>query len=183
MVSSEKSLAERAVFFDRDGTLMEDVDYCNDPKQVFVYPGVREALARLKQHGYKNIIITNQSGIGRGLITLEQYQQVQAALLEQVGAENIDAAYYCPETPSEPSTRRKPLPGMVFEAARDYDIDLSHSFFVGDKSADVGCGRNAGTRTILVETGYGKTQKDSAPDFIAKDVVEAVGIILMTDST
>lgn len=171
-------MSNAAVFLDRDGTLMEDVDYCNDPKQVFVYPGVSEALARLKKHGFKNIIITNQSGIGRGLITLEQYRQVHAALLEKAGPENIDAAYYCPETPSEPSTRRKPLPGMVFEAAADHDIDLSKSWFVGDKPADIGCGKNAGTRTILVETGYGKRHRDSGPDFFAKDVVEAVGIIL-----
>ena len=168
----------RAVFFDRDGTLMEDVDYCNDPKLVFVYPGVREALALLKKQGYKNFIITNQSGIGRGLITLEQYNQVHEALLLQTGAENIDGAYFCPETPTEPSTRRKPLPGMVFAAAQEQGIDLARSFFVGDKIADIECGRNAGTRTILVETGYGKTQKESKPDFIAKDVVEAVGIIL-----
>jgi len=171
-------MGNAAVFFDRDGTLMEDVDYCNDPGRVSVYPGVREALARLKEHGFKNIIITNQSGIGRGWITMQQYHAVHAELLDQVGPENIDGAYFCPETPSEPSTRRKPLPGMVLEAAKEHHIDLARSFFVGDKSADVGCGRNAGTRTILVETGYGMTQKDSGPDFIAKDVVEAVGIIL-----
>ena len=167
-----------AVFFDRDGTLMEDVDYCNDPRAVSVYPGVRESLSELKRRGFKNIIITNQSGIGRGRITLEQYRLVHEELLAQVGPENIDATYYCPDTPSQPSTHRKPLPGMVLDAARDHDIDLAQSYFVGDKTADIGCGKNAGTRTILVETGYGSTQKDSGPDFIAKDVVEAVGIIL-----
>jgi D-glycero-D-manno-heptose 1,7-bisphosphate phosphatase len=171
-------MSSAAVFFDRDGTLMEDVDYCNDPRQVFTYPGVREALIRLKAHGFKNIIITNQSGIGRGRITLEQYHAVHAALLEQIGAENIDDAYFCPETPTEPSTRRKPLPGMVFEAAQKHDIDLARSWFVGDKAADIGCGRNAGTRTILVETGYGLKHLGAGADFIAKDVVEAVGIIL-----
>ncbi|MEI8342571.1 MAG: HAD family hydrolase [Verrucomicrobiota bacterium] len=171
-------MSSPAVFFDRDGTLMEDVDYCNDPKQVSVYPGVTEALASLKEHGYKNIIITNQSGIGRGRISLEQYHAVHAEFLEQSGPENIDGAYFCPETPSEPSTRRKPLPGMVFEAAQEHNIDLARSFFIGDKAADIGCGRNAGTRTILVETGYGMKHKDSGPDFIAKDVVEAVAIIL-----
>ena len=157
---------------------MEDVDYCKDPKQVAAYTGVRNALALLKEHGFKNLIITNQSGIGRGWISLEQYHQVHAALLEQIGAENIDGAYFCPETPSEPSTRRKPFPGMVLEAAQEHDIDLARSYFIGDKVADVGCGRNAGTRTILVETGYGKKHRDCGPDFIAKDVVEAVGIIL-----
>jgi len=171
-------MSSPAIFFDRDGTLMEDVDYCNDPRQVAVYPGVPEALSRLKQQGFKNIIITNQSGIGRGLITLEQYHQVQAALLEQIGSELIDDTYFCPETPDQLSTRRKPFPGMVLEAARKYDIDLAASYFVGDKEADIGCGRNAGTRTILVKTGYGMKYLDSGPDFIAKDVVEAIGIIL-----
>jgi len=171
-------MSGHAVFFDRDGTLMEEVEYCNDPKRVYCYPGVREALVELKKHGFKIVIITNQSGIGRGLITLDQYHQVHQALLEQVGPENIDGTYFCPETPSQPSTRRKPLPGMVLEAADDHNLDLAHSFFVGDKSADIQCGQNAGTRTILVETGYGKTEKKSNPDFIAKDVVEAVEIIL-----
>ena len=171
-------MTNAAVFFDRDGTLMEEVHYCNDPDRVAVFPGVREALARLKNRGFKNIIITNQSGIGRGLITLDQYHAVHAEFLKQAGAANIDGAYYCPETPEEPSTRRKPLPGMVFEAAADHGLDLARSWFVGDKPADVGCGRNAGTRTILVETGYGRRHPDAGADFIAKDVVEAVGIIL-----
>jgi D-glycero-D-manno-heptose 1,7-bisphosphate phosphatase len=168
----------RAVFFDRDGTLMEDVDYCNDPEQVFVYPGVRAALSRLKARGFKNIIITNQSGIGRGLITPEQYQRVHEALLAQIGAENIDGTYFCPDTPSQPSTRRKPMPGMVFEAAREHGILLGQSFFIGDKPADILCGKNAGTRSVLVETGYGKTYAGEKPDFVAKDVVAAVDLIL-----
>ena len=171
-------MSNPAVFFDRDGTLMEDVDYCNDPRQVAVYPGVREALALLKKHGFKKIIITNQSGIGRGRITLEQYHQVHAALLEQIGAESIEGAYFCPDRPEDPSTCRKPLPGMVLKAAREHDIDLASSYFIGDKEADIGCGRNAGTRTILVKTGYGMKHLDSNPDFIAKDVVEAIAIIL-----
>ena len=171
-------MSSPALFFDRDGTLMEDVDYCNDPRRVAVYPGVKEALALAKKQGFKNIVITNQSGIGRGRITLEQYNQVHAALLEQAGAESIDGAYFCPETPDEPSTRRKPLPGMVLEAAKEHDIDLAASYFIGDKDADIGCGRNAGTRTILVKTGYGMKHLNSGADFIAKDVVEAIEIIL-----
>ena len=171
-------MSNPALFFDRDGTLMEDVDYCNDPRQVAAFPGVKEALIHSKKHGFKNIIITNQSGIGRGLITLEQYHQVHAALLEQITPEVIDGAYFCPEIPNEPSTRRKPLPGMVFEAALEHDLDLAASYFLGDKKADIGCGRNAGTRTILVKTGYGMNHLDSEPDFIAKDVVEAIEIIL-----
>src|SRR5262249_29257058 len=113
----------RAVFFDRDGTLMEEVHYCRDPALVRVYPGVREALYGLRAVGWGVFVITNQSGIGRGLITEAQYHAVHAEFLRQAG--EIDGAYYCPDTPDVPSTRRKPEPGMVLEAAREHGIELA----------------------------------------------------------
>ena len=169
----------RAVFFDRDGTLMEEVHYCGDPARVRVLPGVPEALRKLKEAGLRTFVITNQSGIGRGLITEAQYHAVQEELLRQIGAGAIDATYFCADSPDAPSPRRKPEPGMVWEAAADYDIDLARSYFIGDKSADIECGRRAGTRTILVLTGYG-AQRDSRPDFTARDMTEAVEIVLRT---
>jgi D-glycero-D-manno-heptose 1,7-bisphosphate phosphatase len=167
----------RAVFFDRDGTLMEEVHYCGDPARVRVFPGVPQALRKLKEAGFRTFIITNQSGIGRGLITEAQYRAVQEELLRQIGAGVVDAAYFCADPPTVPSTRRKPEPGMVLEAVADYDIDLARSYFIGDKSADIECGQRAGTRTILVLTGYG-AQQDSRPDFTAHDMAEAVEIVL-----
>ena len=167
----------RAVFFDRDGTLMEEVHYCGDPARVRVFPGVPEALRKLKQAGFRTFVVTNQSGIARGLITEAQYHAVQEELLRQIGAGLIDATYFCADPPEAPSPRRKPAPGMVLEAAADYDIDLAHSYFIGDKRADIECGQRAGTRTILVLTGYGAEQ-DSRPDFTARDVAEAVQIVL-----
>jgi len=167
----------KAVFLDRDGTLMEEVHYCNDPSKVRVYPGVPEALARLKQAGFLTVIITNQAGIGRGLITEAQYQAVEKELFLQIGDRAIDASYFCPDLPGVPSERRKPAPGMVLEAAADFNIDLSRSWFIGDKSLDVECGRRAGVRTILVMTGYG-AEENCQPDFRAPDVVEAIGIVL-----
>jgi len=167
----------RAVFFDRDGTLMEEVHYCGDPARVRVFPGVPEALRKLKAAGFRAFVITNQSGIARGLITEAQYHAVQEELLRQIGAGLIDAAYFCADPPAAPSTRRKPEPGMVLEAAAAYDIDLSRSYFIGDKSADIECGRRAGTRTILVLTGY-PAEPDSHPDFTARDIAEAVQIVL-----
>ena len=167
----------KAVFFDRDGTLMEEVHYCGDPAGVRVFPGVSEALRRLKEAGFRAFVITNQSGIGRGLITEAQYHAVQEELLRQIGAGLIDATYFCADPPAVPSTRRKPEPGMVLEAAADYDIDLARSYFIGDKSADIECGQRAGTRTILVLTGYGAEQ-DSHPDFTAHDITQAVEIAL-----
>ena len=158
---------------------MEDVDYCSDPKKVFLHPGVHEALARLKSAGFKNIVITNQSGIGRGYMSEQQYRQVETEVLRQIGTQLLDATYFCADAPWQPSTRRKPQPGMVLEAVNEHDIDLSRSFFVGDKNSDIECGRAAGVRTILVQTGYGKSEEGAgSPDFIAKDVVAAVDIIL-----
>jgi D-glycero-D-manno-heptose 1,7-bisphosphate phosphatase len=168
----------KAVFFDRDGTLMEEVDYCSDPAQVKVFAGVPEAIEELKRAGFLAIIVSNQSGIGRGLFSEAQYAAVQREALRQIGAQRIDASYFCADLPTAPTARRKPAPGMVLEAAAAFGIDLVASFLVGDKASDIECGRRAGTRTILVRTGYGAaTERDpnfQAPDCIANDVPEAV---------
>jgi D-glycero-D-manno-heptose 1,7-bisphosphate phosphatase len=166
-----------ALFLDRDGTLMEDVHYCADSALVRVYPGAGAALRKARAAGFRTVLITNQSGIGRGLITEAQYRAVDAEFLRQLGQGSIDAAYFCPDPPGVPSTRRKPAPGMVLEAAAEHHLDLARSFFIGDKSADIECGRRAGTRTILVLTGYGREQR-CEPDFTAAGVVEAVELIL-----
>src|SRR5919201_954406 len=113
------------VFIDRDDTIMEDCGYCSDPKDVKIFPGVPEALRRLKSNGFKLIIITNQSGIGRGLFTLEQYRAVEAELLRQLGDGLMDATYFCPDVPGQPSRCRKPAPGMIMEATQEHHIDLS----------------------------------------------------------
>jgi D-glycero-D-manno-heptose 1,7-bisphosphate phosphatase len=165
----------KAVFFDRDGTLMEDVHYCGDPALVRVYPGVPEELRRLRAAEWGVFIVSNQSGIGRGLITEEQYRAVQAEFLRQAG--QVDGSYYCPDVPGMPSKRRKPEPGMVLEAADEHGIELGKSWFVGDKPADIECGRRAGTRTIQVLTGYGAEQRCGA-DLVCEDAVEAIQKII-----
>jgi len=167
----------RAVFLDRDGTLMEEVHYCGDPAKVKVYPGVSDALRRLKEAGFLLFIVTNQSGIGRGIITEAQYRMVQAALSRQLGDGLIDGSYFCADAPDVVSRRRKPEPGMVLEAAAEFEIDLPRSFLIGDKGSDVECGRRAGTGTIQVMTGYGREQKSFA-DFTAQDLAEAAAIVL-----
>ena len=168
-----------AVFFDRDGTLMTEVHYCSDPAKVSVFQDAKESLRRLKQAGFKNIIITNQSGIGRGYYTEDHYHAVHEELMRQIGPGLIDATYYCPEAPEANSPRRKPQPGMVLEAEVDQAIDLSRSFFVGDKPADVLCGQNCGMRgTVLVQTGYGAESSQCQPDFIAPNLVAATDFIL-----
>ena len=167
-----------AVFIDRDGTIMENVDYCSDPKQVRIFPRVREALRRLKSTGFKLIIITNQSGIGRGFFTIEQYRAVEAEVLRQLGDGLIDATYFCPDVPSQYSSCRKPAPGMIFQATQEHRIDLSRSFFIGDKEIDAECGRNAGLRTIRVQTGLQRDMTGSVADWIVSDFAGAAKIIL-----
>ena len=167
-----------AVFLDRDGTLMRDVDYCGDPREVQVFPEAAGALRRLKQNGYKLVVITNQSGIGRGYFTETDYLAVEAEFVRQLGHELIDASYHCPDLPRASSIRRKPGPGMIFEAQRDHLLDLRRSFLIGDKASDIGCGRNAGVRTILVRTGYGAGQENCGADWIARDIAHAAEIIL-----
>ena len=177
-VSSDET--RPAVFLDRDGTLMRDVDYCGDPRQVEVFPGAAETLRKLKDAGYKLIIITNQSGIARGYFSEDDYRAVEREFLRQLGNDSIDATYYCADLPGTNSPRRKPAPGMILEAQREHRLDLARSYFIGDKSSDVGCGRNAGVRTILVQTGYGAPEIDSGADWIARDLSHAAEIILGT---
>jgi D-glycero-D-manno-heptose 1,7-bisphosphate phosphatase len=167
-----------AVFVDRDGTIIEDTDYCSDPKQVQIFPGVAEALRRLKSNGFKLIIITNQSGIGRGLLTTDQYRAVEAEVLRQLGDGLIDSTYFCPDLPGQHSSCRKPAPGMILQATREHRIDLSRSFFIGDKEIDAECGRNAGVRTIRVQTGPQRDATGTIADWVAADLVEAAKIVI-----
>jgi D-glycero-D-manno-heptose 1,7-bisphosphate phosphatase len=171
-----------AVFIDRDDTIMEDCGYCSDPKDVKIFPGVPEALGRLKSSGFKLIIITNQSGIGRGLFTLEQYRAVEAEVLRQLGDGLIDATYFCPDVPGQHSTCRKPAPGMVIKAMREHKIDLFRSFLIGDKEIDIECAHNANVRAIRVRTGIEPDVAGSNADWIADDVAAAVQVILNAKS-
>jgi D-glycero-D-manno-heptose 1,7-bisphosphate phosphatase len=167
-----------AVFIDRDGTIMEDTDYCSQPKDVRIFPGVLEALQLLKSREFKLIIITNQSGIGRGLFTLDQYRAVESEVLRQLGKGLVDATYYSPDAPGKDSKCRKPAPGMVVKAARDHQIDVSRSFLIGDKEIDVECAHNAGVRAIRVRTGIQRDVTGSNAEWVADDVPAAVQIIL-----
>lgn len=164
-----------AVFFDRDGTLMDEVHFCKDPADVHAIPGVRAALTRLRAAGWFAFLITNQSGIAHGKISLAQYQAVHRELLRQLDGQ-IDACYFCPD--SEETLRRKPNIGMVLEALEAFPIDLTRSFFVGDRTADIQCGKRAGMQTILVTTGYGTQHLDCGADFQCQDAVAAVDLIL-----
>ena len=168
-----------ALFIDRDGTLIEEIDHCHNPDHIRIYPGAAAELVRSRSLGWVNIIITNQSGIGRGYFSEEQFHSVQRELNRQLG-HTIDATYMCPDLPDSQSDRRKPAPGMILEAAAEHGIDLKRSFMIGDKQIDIECGQNAGVRTILVSTGYGRNLQDCHPDFRAPTVTEAIQIALGT---
>ena len=224
--NSASHLLKTALFLDRDGTLMEEVDHCHDPKDVRAITGAADRLAKTRASGWHHVIITNQSGIGRGYFTEKEFNAVQEELQRQLGGA-IDATYMAPDNPENvrssstvaakgfvapgleassindtlsscapltpcPSSaaaslntgsenvtsRRKPAPGMLLEAAKDLGIDLSHSFMIGDRASDIAAGRAAGCRTILVLTGYGKEHRDCGADFIVNDVTAALDLVL-----
>jgi D-glycero-D-manno-heptose 1,7-bisphosphate phosphatase len=167
-----------AIFVDRDGTIMHDADYCSRPDQVRVFDGAAAALRRLKNTGYKIIVITNQSGVGRGFFTEQDYRAVESEVLRQLGNGLIDATYFCPDAPGKSSECRKPAPGMVLQAAREHDVDLSRSFLIGDKEVDAECAHNAGVRAIRVRTGFDNATDGSCADWVAEDLPAAAEIIL-----
>ena len=174
-----KSGRFKAVFLDRDDTLMPDPGYCSDPALVRLFPGVPESLARLRAAGFKLVIVTNQSGIGRGLFGESEFWAVQTRLETLLGSDQIAATYFCPDHPDSATDRRKPAPGMLFEAARDLDLDLSASFLIGDKESDIEAGLNAGVRgAVWVNQGVSARFADRTDVWLAPDMVEAARIIL-----
>ncbi len=186
-------MANRAVFVDRDGTLIEDPGYLSDPAGVRLLPGAAEAIASLKQAGYKIVVVTNQSGVARGLFTERTLEEIHMELRRLLAEQNaaLDGIYYCPHHPEgivrgyiRESEERKPSPGMLLRAARELDIDLSASWMVGDSEADVEAGRRAGCRTIrLRESVAAPARRDAAgertkADFTAADLRQAARTIL-----
>lgn len=166
-----------AVFLDRDGTVVHDAGYPRDPAQVRLLDGAAAALGRLRDHGFALVLVSNQSGIGRGLVTLREAEAVHAqvaALLEQAGV-RFDGAYYCPHAPDAGCACRKPAPGMLVRAATELNLDLARSFMVGDRGSDMEAGRGAGCRTILLTTA---PADPSSPDAMAADWPAVVRQIL-----
>jgi D-glycero-D-manno-heptose 1,7-bisphosphate phosphatase len=167
----------RAVFWDRDGTLMHEEHYCSDPSAVRAMPGLGTALAALRRAGWLNVMITNQSGIGGGRLTKADFEAVNRELCRQLDF-GFDGIYFCADTPAAATDRRKPGIGMIREAVADLGISTAESWMVGDKDSDILCGRSAGCRTILVQTGYGRSHTDARPDHICPDATAAAELIL-----
>ncbi|MDX9752489.1 MAG: HAD family hydrolase [bacterium] len=161
----------QAVFFDRDGTLIRDTGYPRDPKTVEILPGVVPFLRTLQERGYLLVVISNQSGIGRGMITPAQARAVHDRFI-QVFAEQgiaIHGTYYCPHGPEEDCACRKPAPAMLLQAAESLGIDMARSFMVGDKPSDVEAGQNAGCRGIWFQPAGAGWKSPMRPDLITAD--------------
>jgi D-glycero-D-manno-heptose 1,7-bisphosphate phosphatase len=149
---------QRAVFLDRDGTLIAEKNYLHRPEDVEIFPGTAQALKKLSAAGFKLLIITNQSGIGRGYFTLADAENVNQHLCREFARDGVpfEKIYVAPEAPDQPSRGRKPSPQFLFDARDEFGLNLAESFMVGDKLIDLECGWNAGVKkSILVRTGYG----------------------------
>lgn len=179
----------KAVFLDKDGTLIENVPYNVDPSKISLFPGVGLALKRMQEQGYKIFVVSNQSGVSRGLFDESALDAVWKDISAKLGKDGVivDDFYYCPHHPEGKMEGfnlechcRKPLPGMLFMAAEEHDLDLSKCWMIGDILHDVEAGNRAGCKTILVNNGN-ETEwlpgKFRNPDFFASSVLEAAIII------
>jgi D-glycero-D-manno-heptose 1,7-bisphosphate phosphatase len=176
-MSNEK---QKTIFLDRDGTLNEDVDYLSRIEDLQIFPFTLRALQLLKAKGYLIIVVTNQSGIGRGLYDEVALKTIHQTMQEQLD-HLIDAFYHCPHLPKAGCRCRKPGLGMIEQAQKDFEIDLRNSWVAGDKELDIQTGFAAGTRTAMVRTGYGSYHEhrlDTKPDVIAENILEAAKNII-----
>jgi D-glycero-D-manno-heptose 1,7-bisphosphate phosphatase len=191
-------MPHKAVFIDRDGTLIDDVGYLTDPSDLTLLPGAELAIKSLRQAGFRIVVVTNQSGVARGLLSETQLEDVHAHLRQQLAEKGamLDAIYYCPYHPdgtvpkyTRQSDLRKPAPGMLTKAAEELDLDLSGSWMIGDSARDIGAGQQAGCRTILIDR---PAETASAPpnpegeglwtaEMTAKNLVEAARLIMRAE--
>ena len=172
----------KVAFLDRDGTVIEEKDFIRTPDEIEFIPGSIEAIKILKKLDYKIIVISNQSGIGRGILTVEMVAKVNEGFLKKLKKENaeIDALYFCPHHPEDNCDCRKPRTSLIQKAVEEQKLDLEDAVVIGDKLSDVELGKKLGAKTVLVLTGYGKREAEKAntsqiePDFIADNLLGAV---------
>ncbi len=172
-----------AVFLDRDGVLTEERSYVTCIRELKIFPFAAECVKRIHERGYFAIVVSNQSGIARGLFTEDQLKEMNQYLIEKTG---VDAVYYCPHHPEGKIEKyrkecqcRKPKIGMFEKACREFDIDIGRSFMVGDRAGDIIAGQNVGLRTVLAESGYGLARLEAkvASDFIIRDLREMAELL------
>ena len=172
---------KKALFLDRDGTIIHDPGYLSKIEQIRFYDGVLEKIAFLKNIGFKIFIITNQSGVGRGYFSEEKLNVIHDHLLKMMydNQAGVDGIRYCPHAPEDGCACRKPSPEMVLSLSKEFDVDLQQSFFIGDKIQDVLTGKNTNCKTVLITHGKtreqlcSKGEKWAEPDFITEQPVDA----------
>jgi D-glycero-D-manno-heptose 1,7-bisphosphate phosphatase len=164
----------RAVFLDRDGTIIAERNYLSKIEDVEVLPGAAAALRRLQEARFKLFIVSNQSGVGRGYFTLSDVERVNRHICDTFASEGVrfEKIYVAPEAPDQPSRGRKPSPQFLFDARDEFGLNLSSSYVIGDKRIDLECGWNASVKkSLLVRTGYGAELELSSPNKIAGAVI------------
>jgi histidinol-phosphate phosphatase family protein len=173
-------MKNRAVFLDRDGTIAPDVNYCRRPEDFNLFPDAGEAVKLLNNHGFKVVVITNQSGIARGYFTVQILARIHQKMADELGrsAAKLDAVYYCPHHPDEGCECRKPKTALFHQAVREMDIELDLSYVVGDSSIDIEAGKTLGCKTILVTTGPKQGDRLTRSDYTSDSLIEAVQWIL-----
>ena len=193
----KKRMPNKAVFLDRDGTLITNRAYSNDPAGICWYPGVFAALRAIQRKGYRLVVVSNQSAVARGYCGCEDVEAFNRTLDQHLRREGVEvgAFYYSPYHPqgtvapwNRDHTSRKPAPGMLLRAAEDLALDLDKSLMVGDSGVDLGAGRNAGCKTVLVLTGYGARTLEAVlkgelpcPDAVTANIGEIPKLSLMAE--
>lgn len=170
----------KAVFIDRDGVINVEKDYVYKIEDFEFIEGVFESCRYLQELGYKLIVITNQSGIGRGYYTQSDFEKLTAWMIEEFAKNRISIThvYHCPHAPKEECSCRKPKTGMIDMAVKEFDIDVSRSYLIGDKVSDIECAKNANIKTSLhVKSGHSFDESDSNADFIIDSIKEIKNII------
>ncbi len=180
----EKEKKKPAVFLDRDGVLTKEKSYVLSVKELEIFPYTAECIRQIHKKGYYAVVITNQSGIARGLFTEDELAEMNDRLIKETG---VDAVYYCPHHPEgkvkeyrKKCSCRKPETGLLKAAARDLDIDMSESWMVGDRAGDILAGKKAGVKTILLESGYGLggLEEEVTPDYILNDLRDVMEVLI-----
>ena len=162
----------RAVFLDRDGTMIAEKNYLSRPEDVEIFPATPAGLKRLAGAGFKLFIVSNQSGVGRGYFTMADVDRVNGHLCGELTGIRFEKIYIAPEKPGAPSRGRKPSPQFLFDARDEFGLDLAQSYIIGDKLIDLECGWNAGVKqSILVRTGYGAELERTEPDKLKRATV------------
>ena len=170
-----------AVFIDRDGTLIEEVNFLSRVDDLEIFQFTPKAIELLKARGFLIIVVTNQSGIGRNIYDEADMHAIHEQIQKELG-DSIDAFYFCPHLPCDGCDCRKPGLGMIEAARLDFDIDMTRSWMIGDKKIDVETGFNADIKTAMVRTGYGSVQVNDlerSPEIIAVDLLNAVELLLV----